>query len=64
MHLPISGTNSNVAGILSAMSNMKTENASRTVMQRMIFSPESGGSQNPSKDNTVSHRRGKIMLNS
>ena len=60
--LPISGTNSDVAGMLSAMSSMKTEKARRTVMPRVIFSPESGGSQKPSKLRTVSQRQGKIML--
>ena len=59
---PMSGTNSDVAGILSAMSNIKTENASSTVMPRVIFSPESGGSQNPSRLRILSHRQGNIML--
>ena len=62
VYLPISGTNSEVAGMDSAISNMKKENANRTVIPRVIFSPESGGSQNPSKLSIVSHRHGKIML--
>lgn len=41
---------SEVSGIFSAMASMKTENASRTVTPRAIFSPESGGRQ---KTNTV-----------
>lgn len=61
--LPISGTNSEVAGILSAMSNMNTEKANRTVIPSVIFSPESGGSQKPSRLSTVSHKQGKMMLN-
>lgn len=62
-NLPISGTNSDVAGIFSAISNMKTENASKTVMPSVIFSPESGGSQNPSKLRIVNHKHGKMILN-
>ena len=62
-NLPISGTNSEVAGILSAISNIKTENANRTVMPRVIFSPESGGNQKPNKLRMLNQRQGKIMLN-
>ena len=62
-HLPISGTNSDVAGILSAISNIKTENANKTVMPSVIFSPLSGGNQNPRRDKMDSHRHGKMMLN-
>jgi len=42
----MSGTNSEVAGMFSAIISMKTENASNTVIPSVIFSPESGGSQN------------------
>jgi len=59
----MSGTDSEVAGVLSAMSNMKTENASRTVMPSVTFSPESAGSQNPVTLSTLSHRHGQMMLN-
>ena len=45
----MSGTNSEVAGMLSAISSMKTEKASSTVMPSVIFSPESGGSQKPKR---------------
>ena len=52
----MSGTNSEVAGILSAISSMNTEKASSTVMPSVIFSPESGGSQNPRRlENTNIH---------
>jgi len=37
----MSGTNSEVAGVLSATSSMKTENANRTVMPSVTFSPHS-----------------------
>ena len=47
---PMRGMDSEVSGIFSAMASMKTENASRTVTPRAIFSPESGGRQ---KTNTV-----------
>ena len=56
------GTYSDVAGMFSAMSSMKTENASSTVMPSVIFSPESGGSQKPRRERTVSQRQGKMML--
>ncbi len=39
------GMDSDVSGIFSAMASMKTEKASRTVIPRPIFSPESGGRQ-------------------
>jgi len=57
------GTDSDVAGVLSAMSNMKTENASRTVMPSVTFSPESAGNKNPVTLNRLSHRHGQMMLN-
>ena len=63
LDLPIKGTNSEVAGIFSAISNMNTENANKTVIPRVIFSPESGGSQNPNRLKIVNHKHGKMMLN-
>ena len=63
VYIPISGTNSDVAGILSAISSMNTEKASSTVIPSVIFSPESGGNQKPSRLSTVSQRHGNIMLN-
>jgi len=59
----MSGTNSEVAGMLSAIINMKTENANNTVIPSVIFSPESGGNQNPTRLRAVSHRHGNITLN-
>jgi len=59
----MSGTDSDVAGVLSAMSSMKTEKASRTVMPSVTFSPESAGSQNPVTLRTLSQRHGQMMLN-
>jgi hypothetical protein len=61
--MPINGTISLVAGIFSAMSNMNTEKASKTVMPKVIFSPLSGGNQKPTKIKTESHMHGKMMLN-
>ena len=71
--LPMSGTNSDVAGVLSATSSMNTENASRTVMNTenasrtvmpsVTFSPDAAGSQNPATLSTLSHRHGPMMLN-
>ena len=46
----------------SAMSSMKTEKASSTVIPNVIFSPESGGSQKPRRLRMVSQRQGKMML--
>ena len=43
--LLINGMYSLVSGILSAMASMKTLKASKTVMPRAIFSPDSGGKQ-------------------
>ena len=50
--------------MFSAIISMKTENASRTVIPSVIFSPESGGSQNPTRLSMVSHRHGNMTLKS
>ena len=44
-NLPISGTDSDVAGTSSAMSNMNIEKARKTERPRLIFSPDVVGSQ-------------------
>jgi hypothetical protein len=38
-----------VAGVFSAISNIKTESASNTVRPSVTFSPESGLIQNPNR---------------
>lgn len=50
--LPMRGTDSEVSGIFSAMANMKTEKAKRTVIPKAIFSPDSGGRQKTSSVST------------
>ena len=60
--IPISGIDSDVSGIFSAIANMKTENASKTVTPRAIFSPESGGKQNTSTVNVLIIIQGKTIL--
>jgi len=42
---------------------MNTEKASKTVIPSVIFSPESGGSQKPSKERMDNHIQGNIILN-
>ena len=60
--IPISGIDSDVSGIFSAIANMKTENASKTVTPRAIFSPESGGKQKTSTVNVLIIIHGNTML--
>ena len=60
--LPIRGTNSDVGGILSAMSNMNTEYERSTVMPSVIFSPASGGRQKASRLSMFSHTHGSMMF--
>ena len=58
----MSGIDSLVSGIFSAMASMKTLKARMTVTPRAIFSPESGGRQNTStvRDDIIMH--GKTIL--
>ena len=58
----MSGIDSDVSGIFSAMANMKTEKASKTVIPRPIFSPESGGSVNPRTAIEAIRTQGTIRL--
>ena len=58
----MSGIDSLVSGIFSAMANMKTEKARRTVTPNAIFSPESGGRQNTSTVRVDIIMQGKTML--
>ena len=53
---------SEVSGIFSAMANMKTLNASKTVTPKAIFSPESGGKQKTNKVSTDIIIQGKTTL--
>lgn len=62
-YISISGTISLVAGIDSAINNIKTEKAKRTVIPNVIFSPESGGRQKPSSERIESQIHGSIILN-
>ncbi len=59
---PMSGMDSEVSGIFSAMASMKTEKARRTVTPRAIFSPESGGRQNTSTVSVDIIMHGNTML--
>ena len=59
---PIIGTLTLVEGMCSAMSNIKTEKASRTVNPRLIFSPESGFIQKQSRVRMDSMTHGMIIL--
>ena len=56
------GTYSDVGGIFSAISNIKTENARSTVNPNVIFSPESGGRQKPVNVNIDNNTHGIITL--
>ena len=58
----MSGMDSDVSGIFSAMASMKTEKASSTVTPRAIFSPESGGRQNTSTVRVDIIMQGNTML--
>ena len=60
--LPMRGTKFEVAGIFSAMSNMKTEKARRTVSPNETFSPESADIQNTSSVSEESITQGMITL--
>ena len=62
IQIPISGMDSLVSGILSAMANMKTEKARMTVTPRAIFSPESGGIQKTSTVSVDIIMQGNTML--
>ena len=59
---PKSGTTSEVAGMLSMMTSMKTVIASSTVTARVTFSPLSGGRQNVIRPMVVSSKQGKSRL--
>ena len=59
---PISGTNSDVGGMLSAISSMKMLYERKTVMPSVIFSPASGGRQKASRLRTFSQTHGMMML--
>lgn len=58
----MSGMDSEVSGIFSAMASMKTLKARRTVTPRAIFSPESGGRQNTSSVSTDIIMHGRTTL--
>jgi hypothetical protein len=58
----MSGIDSDVSGIFSAMANMKTEKAKRTVTPSAIFSPESGGKQKTRTVKVDIIMQGKTML--
>ncbi len=58
----MSGMYSEVGGMFSATSNMKTEKASRTVSPRVTFSPDSGGSRKPVSDRLDRSMHGMITL--
>ena len=58
----MSGIDSDVSGIFSAMASMKTEKASKTVIPRPIFSPESGGKQNTRTVRVLIIMHGNTML--
>ena len=50
MDLPMRGMYSEVGGMFSATSSMKTEKASSTVSPSVTFSPLSGGNRKPVTD--------------
>jgi len=56
------GTWKLVEGMLSAISNMNTEKASKMVRPKLIFSPESGFIQNDSNVRMESITHGISML--
>ncbi len=58
----MSGTDSEVAGTSSAMSNMNMEKARKTERPRLIFSLDVAGSQKVSKVSIESIIQGTIML--
>ena len=58
----MSGIDSDVSGIFSAMASMKTEKASKTVIPRPIFSPESGGRQKTRTVSVLIIMHGKTIL--
>lgn len=58
----MSGIDSEVSGIFSAMANIKTEKASSTVTPRAIFSPESGGRQKTRRVSADNMTQGNTML--
>ena len=58
-HSPKRGTTSEVGGMLSMMTIMKTVIASSTVTARLTFSPLSGGRQNVISPMAVSSTQGK-----
>lgn len=60
--VPMRGTNSDVGGMFSATSSMKTEYDNSTVMPNVTFSPASGGKQNASKLSRFRDRQGSMML--
>ena len=53
---------SEVSGIFSAIANMKTEKANKTVTPSAIFSPESGGRQKTKTVKVDIIMQGKTML--
>ena len=62
IHLLMRGTNSEVSGRFSATASMNTEKASKTVIPRAIFSPESGGRQNTNNVSADIIIHGKMTL--
>lgn len=63
VYRPMSGTNSEVAGILSAISSMNTEKASNTVNPSVTFSPLSAGKKNPAIVKMDNNTQGIMTLN-
>jgi len=61
--IPMSGMDSDVSGIFSAMASMKTEKAKRTVIPRAIFSPDSGGKQKTSNVRTLNMKEDHYKIN-
>jgi len=59
----MSGIDSDVSGIFSAMASMKTEKARRTVIPRATFSPESGGRKKTRSVRNDRRMHGMMTLN-
>jgi len=59
---PSNGTESDLAGMFSAMSKLKTENDKSTVRPKVTFSPLSAGRKNVVKVSTDSITHGKITF--
>lgn len=62
IYIPISGTDSDVAGTCSAISSINIEKARKTDSPSVIFSPEVGGNQKVSKVSADNMTHGMMML--